>query len=56
MQTIFEIGVTTHQSGAKVMQAKRSKDERVIERAAAKRKAEEQEDGGGEENGEANRE
>ena len=45
-QTIFEVGVTTHQNCAKVMKAKRGKDERVIERAAAKRKADELEEGG----------
>ena len=38
------------------MKAKRSKDERLIERAAAKRKADELEDGEGEENSEEKRE
>ncbi|KAF0300491.1 ATP-dependent RNA helicase DDX54 [Amphibalanus amphitrite] len=52
-RTIFEIGVTTHQNGAKVMKQKRNKDEHVIERAAAKRKADElEEEGDGDETAE----
>ncbi|XP_037079417.1 LOW QUALITY PROTEIN: ATP-dependent RNA helicase DDX54-like [Pollicipes pollicipes] len=44
-RTIFEVGVTSHQNSAKVMKAKRNRDEHVIERAVAKRKAAELEDG-----------
>ncbi|XP_037079419.1 ATP-dependent RNA helicase DDX54-like, partial [Pollicipes pollicipes] len=51
-RTIFEVGVTSHQNSAKVMKAKRNRDEHVIERAVAKRKAAELEDGDEQQEGE----